>query len=122
MRGNSGRPDRLSRRALLCVLGSGSVAIAGSLASPIAGPNANEAPRATAVDPSHSVVTVPIGGETAFVARATDGERNLTGMEWYVDGEFHTAGALGGASATDALTWSFAEPGTHVVEALAYDT
>ena len=121
MRGDDGQLDRLSRRALLGVVGFGSVTIAGVLAPLIAGANGNETPEATIAEPSRSAITAPIGSETAFVARATDADRDLAGAEWYVDGEFVTAGALRGTSDTDALTWSFDDAGKHVVEALAYD-
>ena len=121
MRGDDGQLDRLSRRTLLGVVGFGSVAIAGALAPLIAGANGNETPEATIAEPSRSAITAPIGSETAFVARATDADRDLAGAEWYVDGEFVTAGALRGTSDTDALTWSFDDAGKHVVEALAYD-
>ena len=121
MRGDDGQLDRLSRRTLLGVVGFGSVAIAGVLAPLIAGANRNETPEATIAEPSRSAITAPIGSETAFVARATDADRDLAGAEWYVDGEFVTAGALRGTSDTDALTWSFDDAGKHVVEALAYD-
>ena len=121
MRGDGGQLDRLSRRALLGVVGFGSVASAGALASLIAGANGNGVPEVTIAEPSRSAITVPIGSETAFVARATGADRGLAGTEWYVDGEFVAAGTLRGMSDTDALSWSFDDGGTHIVDVLAYD-
>ncbi|PSP75514.1 hypothetical protein BRC86_03110 [Halobacteriales archaeon QS_3_64_16] len=132
-------PEGLSRRALLGTVGAGSLAATGSLASlaeanPSRGPHedgnanpnrsADAGPRTSAVEPRGDSVTVPVSSETTFLARATGGDSRLGGLdgtEWYVDGEFRATDVLDGRSATDEFRWSFAEPGDHVVEVLAYD-
>ncbi|OYR67064.1 hypothetical protein DJ79_09800 [Halorubrum ezzemoulense] len=74
------------------------------------------------VDEPERRLTVPFDETVEFEIEAEDPDRNLDGVEWYVEGEFtgDTSEVAGGA---DSATWTrtFDSPGTYEIEAQVFD-